>query len=145
MLNALATMRRENQQIALVLDEYGGTDGIVTLEDLVEELVGEISGEYDDQREPEDSALQSGGALGIDGGLVLDELTFMSGVELPEGPYETVGGFMLDRLRRVGREGDSIVVGGRRLTVLKTDGYRIVRIRIARPGAKDEATGPPTT
>jgi len=144
-LNALTTMRRENQQIALVLDEYGGTDGIVTMEDLVEELVGEIYGEYDDQREPEDSALQSGGALEIDGGLILDELTSMSGVELPEGPYETVAGFMLDRLGRVGREGDSIVVDGVRLTVLKTDGYRIVRIRIVRPGAKDEATGPPTT
>ena len=144
-LNALATMRRENQQIALVLDEYGGTDGIVTLEDLVEELVGEIYGEYDDQREPEDSALQSGGALEIDGGLILDELTSMCGVELPEGPYETVAGFMLDRLGRVGREGDCVLIDGVRLTVLKTDGYRIVRIRIVRPGAKDEATGPPTT
>ena len=72
----------------------------------------------------------------------------MSGEELPEGPYETVGGFMLDRLGRVGRvgrEGDCVLVGGVRLTVLKTDGYRKVRIRIARPGAKDEATGPPTT
>ena len=144
-LNALATMRRENQQIALVLDEYGGTDGIVTLEDLVEELVGEIYGEYDDQREPEDSTLQSGGALEIDGGLILDELTSMSGVELPEGPYETVAGFMVDRLGRVGREGDSIVVDGVRLTVLKTDGYRIVRIRIARPGGRAAATEPPTT
>ncbi len=142
-LNALTTMRRENQQIALVLDEYGGTDGIVTMEDLVEELVGEIYGEYDDQREPEDSALQSGGALEIDGGLILDELTSMSGVKLPEGPYETVAGFMLDRLGRVGREGDYIVVDGVRLTVLKTDAYRIVRIRIARPGGRAEATGPP--
>jgi len=141
-LNALTTMRRENQQIALVLDEYGGTDGIVTMEDLVEELVGEIYDEYDDQREPEDSALQSGGALEIDGGLILDELTSMSGVELPDGPYETVAGFMLDRLGRVGREGDCVVVDGVRLTVLKTDGYRIVRIRIARPGGRAEATGP---
>ena len=144
-LNALTTMRRENQQIALVLDEYGGTDGIVTMEDLVEELVGEIYGEYDDQREPEDSALQSGGALEIDGGLILDELTSMSGVKLPEGHYETVAGFMLDRLGRVGREGDCVVVDGVRLTVLKTDAYRIVRIRIARPGGRAEATGPPTT
>ena len=144
-LNALTTMRRENQQIALVLDEYGGTDGIVTMEDLVEELVGEIYGEYDDQREPEDSALQSGGALEIDGGLILDELTSMSGVELPDGPYETVAGFMLDRLGRVGREGDCVVVDGVRLTVLKTDGYRIVRIRIARPGGRAEVPGSPTT
>ena len=143
-LNALTTMRRENQQIALVLDEYGGTDGIVTMEDLVEELVGEIYGEYDDQREPEDSALQSGGALEIDGGLILDELTSMSGVKLPEGHYETVAGFMLDRLGRVGREGDCVVVDGVRLTVLKTDAYRIVRIRIARPGGRADATGPPT-
>ncbi len=144
-LNALTTMRRENQQIALVLDEYGGTDGIVTMEDLVEELVGEIYGEYDDQREPEDSALQGGGALEIDGGLILDELTSMSGVELPDGPYETVAGFMLDRLGRVGREGDCVVVGEVRLTVLKTDGYRIVRIRIARPGGRAEVPGSPTT
>jgi len=144
-LNALTTMRRENQQIALVLDEYGGTDGIVTMEDLVEELVGEIYGEYDDQREPEDSALQSGGALEIDGGLILDELTSMSGVGLPDGPYETVAGFMLDRLGRVGREGDCVVVDGVRLTVLKTDGYRIVRIRIARPGGRADVPGSPTT
>ncbi|MEC5168641.1 hemolysin family protein [Glaciihabitans sp. GrIS 2.15] len=144
-LNALTTMRRENQQIALVLDEYGGTDGIVTMEDLVEELVGEIYGEYDDQREPEDSALQSGGALEIDGGLILEELTSMSGVELPDGPYETVAGFLLDRLGRVGREGDCVVVDGVRLTVLKTDGYRIVRIRIARPGGRADAPGSPTT
>jgi putative hemolysin len=144
-LNALTTMRRENQQIALVLDEYGGTDGIVTMEDLVEELVGEIYGEYDDKTEPEDSALHSGGALEIDGGLILDELMSMSGVELPEGPYETVAGFMLDRLGRVGREGDSVDVAGVRLTVLKTDAYRIVRIRIARPADKAEATGASAT
>ena len=144
-LNALTTMRRENQQIALVLDEYGGTDGIVTMEDLVEKLVGEIYGEYDDQREPEDSALQSSGALEIDGGHILDELTSMSGVELPDGSCETVAGFLLDRFGRVGRVGDCVVVDGVRLSVLKTDGYRIVRICIIRPGGRAEGTGPPTT
>ena len=81
-------MRREGDHLAIVVDEYGGTAGIVTLEDLVEELIGDIKDEYDVDEEP--AAALSSGDIEVDGLLNLDDFEDETGLELPEGPYETV-------------------------------------------------------
>jgi putative hemolysin len=127
-------MRRLGQHIALVVDEYGGTDGIVTLEDLVEELVGEIYDEYDAGADPEDRVTRANGSLDVDGGLILQEFASASGIELPEGHYETVAGFVIDRLGRLPRTGDQVEVAGYVLTVTEMDRLRIARIRVTPVG-----------
>ena len=129
-LPALSRMRKTNQHIALVVDEYGGTDGVVTLEDLVEELVGEIYDEYDTNAEHEDRVTEANGVLDVDGGLILQEFKAASGIDLPEGRYETVAGFMLDRLGRLPQEGDRVQIPGYALTVLSMDRLRIARVRV---------------
>jgi putative hemolysin len=129
-LPALSRMRKTNQHIALVVDEYGGTDGVVTLEDLVEELVGEIYDEYDTGAEHEDRVTEANGVLDVDGGLILQEFKAASGIDLPEGRYETVAGFMLDRLGRLPQEGDRVQIPGYALTVLSMDRLRIARVRV---------------
>lgn len=129
-LPSLSRMRREGQHIAVVADEYGGTDGIVTREDLVEELVGEIYDEYDQGDEPEDTVRMSGGAVDVDGGLILQELDQLAHVGLPEGDYETVGGFMLERLGRIPAVGDTVEIPGYDLRVISMHGLRIGRVRV---------------
>ncbi|WP_427115449.1 hemolysin family protein [Pseudarthrobacter scleromae] len=129
-LPSLSRMRRLGQHIALVVDEYGGTDGIVTLEDLVEELVGEIYDEYDTGVDAEDRIIRANGTVDVDGALILQEFETASGIELPEGHYETVAGYVIDRLGRLPRVGDSVEVAGHVLTVTAMDRLRISRIRV---------------
>jgi putative hemolysin len=132
-LRTLQAMRKNGQHIGLVVDEYGGTAGIVTLEDLVEELVGEIYDEFDaGVREHEDTVLRSGEAVLVDGGLIIQEVPEETGLTIPEGHYETVGGFVMDRLGRVARPGDAVQVDGCRLEVLAVDRSRVERVRITR-------------
>jgi len=127
-LSAMSEMRQENAHLAIVLDEYGGTAGIVTLEDLVEELIGEIKDEYDvDEGQPRQLR---GGELEVDGLLNLDEFAELTGVDLPEGPYETVAGYLLAALGHLPGEGESVEVSGRRLAVTQLDGRRIARVRV---------------
>ncbi|MFI7581501.1 hemolysin family protein [Kocuria sp. M1N1S27] len=143
-LRTLQYMRKEGHHIGLVVDEYGGTAGIVTLEDLVEELVGEIYDEFDTgPREHEDTVLRKGEAVLVDGGLIIQEVPAETGLTIPEGPYETVGGFVMERLGRVTRPGDVVEVDGYRLEVLATDRTRVERVRITRlPPAETTATDP---
>jgi putative hemolysin len=136
-LSALSEMRRENAHLAIVLDEYGGTAGIVTLEDLVEELIGEIHDEYD--VEENHSRQLHGGELEVDGLLNLDDFAEQTGVELPEGPYETVAGYLLAALGHLPGEGESVEVSGRKLAVTQLDGRRIARVRVGQ--AKSAADG----
>lgn len=136
-LTALSEMRRENQHLAIVVDEYGGTDGIVTLEDLIEEVIGEIYDEYDAEVEPE--ARQSPDApREVDGLLNLDDFTEATGLRLPEGPYETAAGYVLAGLGRLPEVGDSIGVEGRAVTVVELDGRRIARLRVDPPSPEPE-------
>jgi putative hemolysin len=137
-LPSLSRMRRLGHHIALVVDEYGGTDGIVTLEDLVEELVGEIYDEYDTEADHEDRVTMADGTLDVDGGLILQEFESASGIALPEGHYETVAGFVIDRLGRLPHVGDRVEFAGHLLTVLTMDRLRIARIRVT------PAEAPPT-
>jgi putative hemolysin len=129
-LSALSEMRRTGSHLAVVVDEYGGTDGIVTLEDLVEELIGDIRDEYD---MPE-SAEGTSDVGDVDGLLNLDEFAERTGVELPEGPYETVAGFVVSRLGRLATLGAVVDIETHRLEVRELDGRRIARVRVsARP------------
>ncbi|MFI7495833.1 hemolysin family protein [Kocuria sp. M4R2S49] len=139
-LRTLHAMRQGGHHIALVVDEYGGTAGIVTFEDLVEELVGEIYDEFDaEEREHEDTVLRQGGAVLVDGGLIIQEVPAEAGLVIPEGHYETVGGFVMDRLGRVALPGDLVEVDGCRLEVLSVDRSRVERVRITR--APQDAAG----
>ncbi|RBY77736.1 hypothetical protein DQ238_13765 [Geodermatophilus sp. TF02-6] len=130
-LNALSEMRRENHHLAIVVDEYGGTDGIVTLEDLIEEVIGEIYDEYDEDV-AEGGEEEPGGPHEVDGLLNLDDFREVTGLELPEGPYETVAGFVLAELGRLPQPGDAVTVDGRTITVLELDGRRIARLSVTR-------------
>ena len=127
-LSALSEMRRDRAHLAIVLDEYGGTAGIVTLEDLVEELIGDIQDEYDiDEGQPKQLR---GGAVEVDGLLNLDEFAEQTGIELPEGPYETVAGYLVARLGQLPSQGDQVEVDGHRLTATEMDGRRVARVRV---------------
>jgi putative hemolysin len=127
-LSSLSEMRREHAHLAIVVDEYGGTAGIVTLEDLVEELIGDIRDEYD--IEQDHATRLPAGEVEVDGLLNLDEFTEQTGVELPEGPYETAAGYVLAVLGDLPSEGDSVQVAGRTITVTEMDGRRIARLRV---------------
>jgi magnesium and cobalt exporter, CNNM family len=139
-LAALTEMRRAHRHMAIVVDEYGGTAGIVTLEDLVEEVVGDIRDEYD----PDTSTSQRlrGGDVVVDGLLNTDDFAEESGVELPEGPYETVAGYVMAELGHLPAVGETVEVAGHRLTVDELDGRRVARVRVSQPLASDAATEP---
>jgi len=159
-LRALAEMRRTNSHLAIVRDEYGGCAGIVTIEDLVEELVGDIKDEYDVESE---TYVTSAGAADIDGLLTLEEFAERTGYVLPEGPYDTVAGFWVAQHGELPETGESIDVellpeeGPEEsipltLTVTEMDGRRAARIMMRRtddPGdtppvdAGDEPAAPP--
>jgi putative hemolysin len=141
-LSAMSEMRREGHHIAIVMDEYGGTDGIVTLEDLVEEIIGDIHDEYDVAEEPARSLVD--GDVEVDGLLNLEDFGDRTSLELPEGPYETVAGYVINELGRLPVEGDILEALGHRFTVVELDGRRISRVRLtplppATDGAGDQA------
>ena len=132
-LSALSEMRREGHHLAIVVDEYGGTDGIVTLEDLVEEIIGDIHDEYDVAEEPARALVD--GDVEVDGLLNLEDFEDRTGLELPEGPYETVAGFVINELGRLPGVDESVVSLGRRFTVTELDGRRVARVRLTRRAA----------
>jgi putative hemolysin len=130
-LPALTEMRNQRQHLAIVLDEYGGTDGIVTLEDLVETLIGDIRDEYDND-EAEISQESRTGDIEVDGLISLEDLLEEAGIELPEGPYETASGFVMNFLGRIPVVHDVVSVNGVRITVLSMEGKRAGRLLISR-------------
>lgn len=125
----LLELRETGPQCAIVVDEYGGTAGIVTLEDVVEELVGEVADEHDRRRA--DAYRTAGGAWILPGVLRPDEIAEQTGLEVPESPaYETLGGFLMARLGRVAAVGDEVVEAGLALRVERMDGRRVDRVRV---------------
>ena len=134
-LPALTEMREQRQHLAIVLDEYGGTDGIVTLENLVECLIGEIRDEYDED-ESEISLESRTGDVEIDGLTALDDLLNETGIELPVGPYKTVSGFVMHFLGRMPKVHDVVNINGIRLVVLSLEGHRVGQILISRGESK---------
>jgi putative hemolysin len=131
-LPTLKLLRDTQQHLALVVDEHGGTEGIVTIEDLVEEVVGEIYDEYDTDPDPEDSLVHEGGSVRVSGGLIVEELEDALGLTLPRGGYETVAGLVLQRLGRLARVGDEVQVEGVRLRVVAMEGMRIRELEVTR-------------
>ncbi|MEJ7770661.1 MAG: hemolysin family protein [Geodermatophilaceae bacterium] len=127
-LVALSEMRRNQQHLAIVADEYGGTDGIVTLEDLIEEVIGDIRDEYDEQPQ---SSRRTGSEVDVDGLLNLDDFAEETGVELRDGPYETVAGYVLSELGHLPDVGDQVRAGDHLLTVMAMDGRRVARLHVS--------------
>ncbi|MEP6697028.1 MAG: hemolysin family protein [Pseudonocardiales bacterium] len=138
---ALSEMQREGHHLAVVADEYGGTAGIVTLEDLIEEVIGDIYDEYDEPQAPRRDS--TGGPAEVDGLLNLDEFAELTDVKLPDGPYETAAGYVMSQLGSVPKVGDTVDIDGHRLTVSELDGRRISRLRLTpvRPREDGAAQG----
>ena len=126
----LTQMRAASAHLAIVVDEYGGTAGIITMEDLVEELIGDIRDEYD--TDASEGVITPGTDLMVDGLLNLDDFAEETLIELPEGPYETVAGLIAAELGRIPMINDEVNVPGCRLTVVEMDGRRISRIHVVR-------------
>ncbi|WUD76473.1 hemolysin family protein [Streptomyces sp. NBC_00510] len=138
----LEQLRRE-QPIAVVVDEYGGTAGVVTLEDIVEELVGEVRDEHDGADLPELAAApaENGNpAWDADGGCRVDLLERI-GLEAPEGPYETVAGLVADLLERIPEPGDTALLPGWELRVREVAHHRAERVRLVRVGFEEPEDG----
>lgn len=124
----LAEFRRTNQHMALVIDEYGSFEGIVTLEDLLEEIVGEIEDEYD---LPDESLERlENGRLRIHGTFPIDDFNEQFEQELPQEDYHTVAGFVFGQLGRAAERGDEITYDGLRFEVIEVDGPRIERLEV---------------
>jgi putative hemolysin len=138
----LRQMQEEKIHMAIVVDEYGGTAGLVTLEDLLEELVGDIIDEFDVE-EPSVERCPDG-AVVVSARYAVDDADELLGADLPQGAWDTVGGLMLDLVGRVPDEGDAVEVDGFRLTALDVHGRRIGRVRIeptVRVPSPDDADG----
>ena len=127
-LSSLSEMRRERAHLAIVVDDYGGTAGIVTLEDLVEELIGDIRDEYD--IEQDQATKLPAGDVEVDGLLNLSEFTEHTCIEMARGPVRDGRGLRPAALGDLPSEGDSVQVAGRTITVTELDGRRIARLRI---------------
>ena len=133
----LGELRARSYQIAVVVDEYGGTAGVATLEDLVEELVGEVSDEHDRSRA---DVVRSRDWLTFPGALRPDELRDRAGVTVPEdGPYETVAGYLMSELGRIPSPGDTVEIAAGTFRIERMDGRRIDRVRFTpRPAETEE-------
>ncbi|KAB8197793.1 DUF21 domain-containing protein [Nonomuraea phyllanthi] len=129
LLSTMNEMRAEGQHLAIVVDEYGGTAGIVTMEDLVEELIGDIRDEYDVE---EDVVVLPAGEIEIDGLTNLNDFATETGIRLPDGPYETLAGFVMAMLGHVPDSGEKVEIAGFEMTVTELDGRRIARVRVKR-------------
>jgi CBS domain containing-hemolysin-like protein len=124
----LKDMQRQSFHMAVVVDEYGGTAGLVTMEDLIEELVGDIVDEYDVE-EPLIEELVDGSLL-VDARILIDELNDLADLELPAGDWDTVGGLVLDRFGGVPADGEVVDVDGYDLRVERVQGRRVIRVRV---------------
>ncbi|NEG78598.1 DUF21 domain-containing protein [Bifidobacterium avesanii] len=136
LLPSLSLLRKRGIHLAVVIDEYGGTDGIVTLEDMTEELVGDIRDEYD---LPEEKSGANGakrtafvnGVATLDGGMTIEDFADLTGIELEDGPYETVAGYFLAHTGKMGEVGDVLHTDdGYDMVVTKVDGRRIETIEV---------------
>ncbi|MFD0741322.1 hemolysin family protein [Phytohabitans flavus] len=134
----LAALRAADADLAIVVDEYGGTDGVVSVEDLAEELVGEIADEFDpdavDHAGPVELTVPGGErTFQVDGLLRGDEVAEQIGFRLPEGPYETLAGFLMARLGHIPVAGETVVEKGWEFTIVEVDRHRIEQVRVVAP------------
>jgi CBS domain containing-hemolysin-like protein len=127
----LGEMRRRGVREAIVIDEYGGTAGLVTFESLMERIVGTIEGEFGG---PAQIAARHDGSADIDGLTLVGDVNTQFGLHIDEETYNTVGGYVLGRLGRRARLGDTFDVEGRRMRVEQLDGLRVARVWLSKPG-----------
>ena len=127
-------------QMSIVVDEYGGFAGIVTMEDLLESIVGNIQDEYD--HEEEEIHRMSETEFTVDGAASIDEVADMAGVDLPEGDYDTIAGLVTERLGRLPKAGEhpQVKEAGLTITVLEVEEQRIARLLLVKD-AQEEPTG----
>jgi len=131
-LSSLLVELRTGSHLAVVVDEYGGTAGTITLEDVLEEIVGDIADEYD-RAAPRLTTVLPAGTYELPGTLHPDEVNEACGLEIPDGEYETLAGFVLERLGRIPQERDALLFEGWRLEVAEMDKRRIARLRLTAP------------
>jgi putative hemolysin len=134
--DVLADMKRLKTHLAVVLDEYGGTAGLVTMEDLLEEIVGPIYDEYDPQ---DKNAAQAGGPL-LDGAMPISEFNTEYDEALDDTEYNTIGGYVFGQIGRLPRPGDRVPIGTRTLEVVDMEGRRVRTLRLH--ASKPEAEAP---
>jgi putative hemolysin len=134
-------MQRSGQQMAVVVDEFGGTAGLVTLEMLLEELVGVVSDEL--RPAQQEFVAVAEGTYRLDAGMSIDDANQQLGLDLPEGDYETVAGFVLERLGHVPQEGEQFVYNGLRITVSRMAGRKIEEVTVRRLGSPPAQEGTP--
>jgi CBS domain containing-hemolysin-like protein len=125
----LDDLRKTRAHMAVVLDEYGGTAGIITMEDLIEEVIGDISDEYDFAAR---TSIEADGVLELDGTMSLIDVRSDHRVQIPEGDWTTLGGYAFAKLGRLPRMGDRVPVPGGELEVIAMDGRRIAALRVHR-------------
>ena len=137
----LREMQLERAHMAVVVDEFGGTAGVVTMEDLVEEIVGEISDEHEMERPPIEERAPN--EVSLDGGITLAELNYEYSLGLPEDEYTTVAGYIMGVLGRIADVGDDAAFAGGTFRVLEMDGRRIARVllQLEEPELEEEAAG----
>ncbi|MGH7671116.1 MAG: hemolysin family protein [Gemmatimonadaceae bacterium] len=139
----LADFKRLKEHMAIVLDEYGGTAGLVTMEDLLEEIVGEILDEYDEPLPPE--ALQSGDVTLVPGSMNIDEFNERFALSVPDADYTTIGGVVFGALGRLPVPGDRVTVHGATFTVKDLEGRRIETLAVKIAGADERKSTKPTS
>lgn len=137
-VKVLQMLQQKHQQMALVADEYGGTAGLVTVEDLVEEIVGEIQDEHEAD-EPDDIVKLSEKEYEFDGLVLLDEITDILGVSFDDPEEDTIGGYIFGLLGRKPEVGDSVEIGCYDFTVLQAEGFRVLRVRAVRVRDDEDA------
>lgn len=137
----LTKMRTTHNHFAIVIDEYGGTAGTVTLEDIVEEIVGEVQDEFDTHEEGvySEVEVQEDGSSLVDGLMMIDAFAERFGVQTQETHANTIGGYILEQLDRLPQEGDAITIGNVRLIVEEMDHMRIARVRVIPDKKPDQA------
>ena len=133
LLSVMTDMRRRRIPLAVVVDEYGGTEGIVSIEDLLEEIVGEIEDEYDDV--VENGLEERAGVFTVSGSLHPHEVADLSGFEIQDGRYETIAGFALEKLQRIPSPGEMFRYRRWKIEILEMDNLRIARLRFTEPVA----------
>ena len=139
-LDVLAEMRQQRRAFAVVVDEYGGVAGVITVKDLVEPLVGELQDEFDADEEPEIVRVDRNRWL-IDGRTSVDEVQERLGIQVPEGEYVTIGGFLFDGFGHIPTEGERLAVDGWELRVVELEKRRIAKV-LAKHLAANGDTGP---